>query len=163
MRIARSLTASRSIRRGGGIYSQGRVCPGGHACPGVKAQGGCAPPPVNRMTDACGNIILPQTSFAGGNNVICYVSYYQMDHVDVQKWLQELFPVLSLNMCIAWWKAKINIFLTGWSEVTVNLQIPKRRLSLIQNPRQRETKNCQEGTHFSECILVKLSIYSQCL
>ena len=27
-----------------------------------------ADPPVNRMTDRCKNITLPQTSFAGGNN-----------------------------------------------------------------------------------------------
>ena len=27
------------------------------------------PPPVDRMTEACENITLPQTSFAGGNNV----------------------------------------------------------------------------------------------
>ena len=26
------------------------------------------PPPVNRMTNRCKNITLPQTSFAGGNN-----------------------------------------------------------------------------------------------
>ena len=26
------------------------------------------PPPMNRMTDRCKNITLPQTSFAGGNN-----------------------------------------------------------------------------------------------
>ena len=31
---------------------------------------GITPPPVNRMTDRCKNITLPQTSFAGGNNVI---------------------------------------------------------------------------------------------
>ena len=29
------------------------------------------PPPVNRMTDRCKNITLPQTSFAGGNNGSC--------------------------------------------------------------------------------------------
>ena len=29
----------------------------------------CRPTPVDRMTDACENITLPQTSFAGGNNV----------------------------------------------------------------------------------------------
>ena len=34
--------------------------PHNHACP-----------PVNRMTDRCKNITLPQTSFAGGNNRIC--------------------------------------------------------------------------------------------
>ena len=98
--------------------------------------------------------------FLDWNNAICHVSYYQMDHVlvrDVQKWLQELFPVLSLNTCMAWWKEKINIFLTVWSEVTVNSQLSKRRL--IQNSRQRETKNCQEDTHFSECILVKLNLF----
>ena len=27
--------------------------------------------PVNRMTDRCKNITLPQTSFAGGNYIIC--------------------------------------------------------------------------------------------
>ena len=34
--------------------------------------GGCVartPPPVNRMTDACENITLPQTSFAAGNKL----------------------------------------------------------------------------------------------
>ena len=35
-------------------------CPYLPACPGT-------PPPVNRMTDRCKNITLPQTSFAGGN------------------------------------------------------------------------------------------------
>ena len=35
---------------------------GGGTCPGN-------PPPVNRMTDRCKNITLPQTSFAGGKNV----------------------------------------------------------------------------------------------
>ena len=33
-------------------------------CPGIP------PPPLNRMTDRCKNITLPQTSFAGGNNSI---------------------------------------------------------------------------------------------
>ena len=38
--------------------------------PGRGSPCGCLPgrPPVNRMTDACENIALPQTSFAGGNN-----------------------------------------------------------------------------------------------
>ena len=39
--------------------------PRGYLIPGgVPAQ---VPPPVNRMTDRCKNITLPQTSFAGGN------------------------------------------------------------------------------------------------
>ena len=36
-----------------------------HACP---SQSNHAHPPVDRMTDTCKNITLPQTSFAGGNN-----------------------------------------------------------------------------------------------
>ena len=55
----------------------GGVCPGAECLPGgVSAQGGmvCIPscteadiPPVNRMTDRCKNITLPQASFADGN------------------------------------------------------------------------------------------------
>ena len=33
------------------------------------------PPPVNRMTDRCKNITLPQTSFAGGNNLEVIIQY----------------------------------------------------------------------------------------
>ena len=58
-----------------GVYLPMGVCtfPGGCTCPGVCVYlpGGCTcpgtPPPVNRMTDRCKNITLPQTSFAGGN------------------------------------------------------------------------------------------------
>ena len=65
----------------------GCTCLGG-TCPGCTCQGGCTcqrgvpargvpggvpaqvlHPPVNRMTDRCKNITLPQTSFAGGNKV----------------------------------------------------------------------------------------------
>ena len=45
---------------GGYTWSGGVPGPGG----GVPAQ---VLPPVNRMTDRCKNITLPQTSFAGGN------------------------------------------------------------------------------------------------
>ena len=54
----------------GGLL-QGGVCSQGGCLPLVP--GGCIPacnganPPVNRMTDRCKNITLPQTSFAGGN------------------------------------------------------------------------------------------------
>ena len=48
------------------------VCLGG-VCPewGVyhHAMGQTPPLPVNRITDRCKNITLPQTSFAGGKNV----------------------------------------------------------------------------------------------
>ena len=56
MRTARALTVSPSM-----------------LCTGVLPRGGGIPacteadPPVNRMTDRCKNITLPQTSFAGGN------------------------------------------------------------------------------------------------
>ena len=35
-----------------------------------------AHPPVNRMTNWCKNITLPQTSFAGGNEIISLMSYH---------------------------------------------------------------------------------------
>ena len=52
----------------------GCTCWGGCTCPGdVPAWGVPAQvphPPVNRMTDRCKNITLPQTSFAGGNDFV---------------------------------------------------------------------------------------------
>ena len=42
-----------------GVPTQGCVPAGGGTCPGT--------PPVNRMTDRCKNITLPQISFMGGN------------------------------------------------------------------------------------------------
>ena len=93
MRIARLLTVSRSIQGGGclpwGSLPRGRVCPVGclprgcllmgGVCPGgCLSRGWClsrgcllryTPAPVNRMTDRCKNITLPQTSFAGGNKI----------------------------------------------------------------------------------------------
>ena len=55
-----------------GVSAQGDVCPGG-VCQGDVRRGGClpvgcnpacteadTPPPVNRMTDRCKNITLPQ-------------------------------------------------------------------------------------------------------
>ena len=63
------------------VCSQGGVCSGGVCSRGMSAPGGACllsrgvsqhamrqtPSPVNRMTDRCKNITLPQTSFAGGN------------------------------------------------------------------------------------------------
>ena len=65
----------------GGIPARGMYLPGGVPASGVyllgvylsggcTCQGGYLPrysPPVNRMTDRCKNITLPQTSFADGN------------------------------------------------------------------------------------------------
>ena len=74
MRTARLLTISRSIQcisgwgsatRGGlHVWGEG-LHPGGVINPG----GSWADPLVNRMTDSCKNITLPQTSFAGGKKV----------------------------------------------------------------------------------------------
>ena len=49
----------------GGVHAQGEnACSGGGVCMPRTPH-----PPVNRMTDACENITLPQTSFAGGNSL----------------------------------------------------------------------------------------------
>ena len=53
---------------GGCTWSGGCTYLGGTWSGDVPAQGRYTPPPVNRMTDRCKNITLPQTSFAGGNN-----------------------------------------------------------------------------------------------
>ena len=47
-----------------GCLPRGGVCWGGVSAP---LHAGIHPPPVDRMTDRCKNITLPQTSFAGGN------------------------------------------------------------------------------------------------
>ena len=98
MCTACSLSASRSICWGGGMqawlacvlggmcawgmHAWGHVClegmhSRGCACPGgVYARGMCAmhAPPMNRRTDTCENITLPQTSFAGGNKSVIWMS-----------------------------------------------------------------------------------------
>ena len=55
-----------------GACMAGGICGRGHACLG-RMHGTHAPPPphpqADRMTDACKNITLPQTLFAGGKNV----------------------------------------------------------------------------------------------
>ena len=95
MRTARALTVSHSMLAGGGgclprgVSAPGGVCsqggllpggvcswggvsawgvsaPGGSALGGVCSRGGVRYPPVNRITDACKNITLPNF-VAGGN------------------------------------------------------------------------------------------------
>ena len=61
MRTARLLTVSRSIRGGVGGGGGG----GKGLCPIAYWD---TPPPVNRITDRCKNITLPQTLFAGRKN-----------------------------------------------------------------------------------------------
>ena len=83
---SRMRTVRCSGRRGGALSAREGVCPRG-----VSAQGVCLPPmhagihpPVNRITDACENITLPQ---ADGNNWIdskymrqscCLTLYWQI-------------------------------------------------------------------------------------
>ena len=56
----------------GGEWSARRVsaweCPWGCVCPGGVSSRGCGkpPPPVNRLTDRCKNITLPQLRCGGG-------------------------------------------------------------------------------------------------
>ena len=76
---ARGDVPAQGVSLPGGVYLPGGVPARGFTCQeGVPAQGstclrlGKCPgtPPVNRMTDRCKNITLPQTSFAGGNNEV---------------------------------------------------------------------------------------------
>ena len=61
----------------GGVYLPGGTCPGrGVYLPGGECTCPGTPPAVNRMTDRCKNITLPQTSFAGcKKRTCCYVLY----------------------------------------------------------------------------------------
>ena len=54
---------------GGGFASRGVLHPGGSTSMGSVSRGVCMSSPVNRMTDRCKNIALPQTSFAGSNHI----------------------------------------------------------------------------------------------
>ena len=67
-----------------GVPAQGVYLPGGYLPRGLYLPGGCTCmggtcpgtlPPVNRMTDRCKNITWPQTSFAGGKNIL--LSYWE--------------------------------------------------------------------------------------
>ena len=71
IRTARTLTIGWGVYLPGVVHPPGWcTCPGGCTCQGVYLPR--YPPPVNRMTDRCKNITLPQTSFAGGNNDSSY-------------------------------------------------------------------------------------------
>ena len=66
--------SQRGVSVPGGVPPSGGVLPAGGGCllpRGSPCQGGFLDgrsPPVNRMTNRCKNITLPQTSFAGGKN-----------------------------------------------------------------------------------------------
>ena len=59
--------------------------PGHVTCDACWEANTLPPPPVDRMTDACKNITLPQTSFAGGNN--SNESYYRPQ----RSWVKVIF------------------------------------------------------------------------
>ena len=59
--------------------------PPGHVTCDACWEANTPPPPVDRMTDACKNITLPQTSFAGGNN--SNESYYRPQ----RSWAKVIF------------------------------------------------------------------------
>ena len=124
MRTARLLTVSQQYKgstcpggvylpRGctgpGGVPAQGVHLPMGVYLPGgggVPAQGGYlprySPHPVNRMTDRCKNLTLPQTSFAGGNN--CTLGWYHKGWLfELRNWMRSflfLFFFLLEETCV---------------------------------------------------------------
>ena len=74
----------------GSLSRGGNLCPGGLCPEGGLCQGD---PPVDRMTDACENITLPQTSFANGK--YCFRFYqlcnYEFSTIKHNKLDQEYF------------------------------------------------------------------------
>ena len=70
MHSSRMRTTCTSSRPGGSPQGTPRA----DTPPWTRHPPGPGIPPVNRMTDRCKNITLPQTSFAGGNNIT--ISYY---------------------------------------------------------------------------------------
>ena len=75
--------SGKCLHMGGGVCLGRGTCLGG-VCLGVSAQGVYTPlayyllgytSSVNRLTDRCKNITLPQTSFAGSNNAAKSLQY----------------------------------------------------------------------------------------
>ena len=99
MRTARLLPVSPSMHFGGGFAPRGVSAPGGLLLGGACLWSGggipaCneADPHMNRMTDRCKNITLPQTSFAGGNKLL----------VDRKKFPQNYFVVKNMSRTSSW-------------------------------------------------------------
>ena len=79
---------SPALYRKGGLCPQGGLCPG-WVCPWV---GLCLrDPPVNRMTDRCKNITLPQTSFEGGKKDRLFTSYVGHQPRDLAKYRNIIY------------------------------------------------------------------------
>ena len=105
---------------GKGAPAWGCTCPGGVPAPGVylsqgmsggvPAEGGVPAqvlPPVNRMTDMCKNITLPQTSFAGGNYAkkICFCHPSPGNHGPATAfwYRQHIGSSFFYNSCLIRW------------------------------------------------------------
>ena len=91
MRTARLLTVSHSIQWGGDMPNPPdadplppEVDPPGCRCPSH-------PPPMDRMTDTCENITLPQTSFVGGK---CSSVYYPYPVVIIKLQIETFFKFI---------------------------------------------------------------------
>ena len=94
MHSSRMRTA-RSSGRPGGLH---QAPPRDQAPPPSRPPGTRhTPPPVNRMTNRCKNITLPQTSFAGGNKLCTTVSTERVCEIYVSL---RLAPRRSRNAAI---------------------------------------------------------------
>ena len=80
----------------GGVPARGGDLPGGVPTQGIPGQGGVPaqvpPPPVNRMTDKCKNITLPQTSFAGGKKLPELACSTLNARPPEKSWIREFLP-----------------------------------------------------------------------
>ena len=108
---------------GGGSLSRG-LCRG-LSVQGWSTSGECLsrgylsgrlpPPPVNRMTDTCENITLPQTSFAAGNKAIRPI------HVErKQKWNKIFFYVCRLFLFAC------SLIFFAWCEQALKVKVFSR-------------------------------------
>ena len=97
--ICKTRMHSSRMRTDRSLTNGGCTCPGGTCrrctCPGaVPAQ---VLPPVNRMTDRCKNMTLPQTSFAGGNKFTCK---YYLHSLKPSDWTQMLWYTRSVGQSV---------------------------------------------------------------
>ena len=76
----KGVSLAKGVSLVGGPLGRGVFLVGGLPGRGVSLAGevSLADLPVNRMTDACENITLPQTSFAGGNEAVKKSVHYKM-------------------------------------------------------------------------------------
>ena len=65
-------------------------------------------PSLDKMTDTCKNITFPQTSFAGGNNIITYE--IRGSYLGGLKWIQKLDGVRPKNMYFTWQYSAVILF-----------------------------------------------------